>query len=70
MQFVGLLSNGISQNTEINECELPVDWGYPCAPAANCTNSIGGYQCTCPDGYSGGTLMEGCTRKCNSNYYQ
>ena len=37
-------------HTDINECELNMD---DCAVYANCSDTVGSYNCTCIFGYSG-----------------
>ena len=34
---------------DINEC----DGNHTCSDAGNCTNTVGGYNCTCNDGFYG-----------------
>ena len=34
--------------TDINECHYPSL--YPCMNNGTCTNTIGGYNCSCPEG--------------------
>ena len=38
--------------SDVNECEEGPAHG-PCSQHANCSNTHGGYQCTCRDGYQG-----------------
>ena len=37
------------QCADIDECEL----GQACGPGSICTNTDGGFQCSCPPGFSG-----------------
>ena len=41
-------------NADILECERELD---DCDPNANCTNTIGGYICTCNIGFTGDGYM-------------
>ena len=45
--------------TDINECEL----GTPCDPNANCTDTVGSFDCFCNTGYTGNGLV------CTSKYF-
>ena len=45
--------------SDIDECTAKTD---NCADVAKCTNTVGGYECACNDGYSGNGV------KCNGNY--
>ena len=39
---------------DINECN-----GSPCKNGATCVNDPGSYRCTCADGYTGATCVDG-----------
>ena len=44
--------------TDVNECDPSTP--NPCADVAFCRNHVGGYTCTCPNGYRGsGVHCEG-----------
>lgn len=43
---------------DINECELGTD---ECDANANCTNTIGSYNCTCNEGFTGEGSNGTCT---------
>ena len=42
--------------TDINECS---DDSSNCAIGSTCVNTQGGYNCTCPEGYSGDGRQDG-----------
>ena len=40
--------NGFVSSTDVDECETK-----PCPAYSICENAIGGFNCTCKEGYSG-----------------
>ena len=48
---------------DVDECDQGLD---NCNSDATCTNTVGGYNCTCNDGYIGDGTEDG--NGCNSEY--
>ena len=50
---------------DINECERDED---ECNVNANCSNTVGSYDCTCISGFEGSGFNEDCISKFNYSY--
>lgn len=53
----GYLPSEGGQCADVNECELRL---FPCATGAQCTNTAGGYRCSCAPGTQGDPHAGGC----------
>ena len=48
------MTTTVVTDADVDECKQKLWRGYgPCHKKADCTNTIGSYECTCKEGYTG-----------------
>ena len=45
---------------DVNECNAKK---APCSKSAECVNTVGGFECQCPEGFEGNGLINGDGKK-------
>lgn len=43
---------------DIDECDAAIGWAGRCGQNARCSNTLGGFNCNCPEGFSGDAFKE------------